>query len=85
MTSPEVSIIFNKKGSVQIFIFLVNCNKNDNFVPMDSFYSTSVLGKITFKLDGTKISLMRTFNKYKGGWFDNWYKYSPDSRSTNFS
>ena len=60
-------------------------DKNDSFVAMNSFISSSALGKITFKLGPSKVSIMKTYNEYEGSWFDNWYKYSPDSRSTNFS
>ena len=60
--------------------------ESDAFVPMNNFISSSILGKITFKPSSKyKISVMNTLNNYEGSWFSNFYKYSPDSRSSNFS
>ena len=58
--------------------------KTDNHIAMNNFISTSYLGKISFRPIGPlKISLMHTQNNYEGSWYSHFYKYSPDSRSTN--
>ena len=57
--------------------------KNDNFISMNNSTSSSILGKITFKPSAQfKLSLMNSLNDYEGGWYSNFYKYSPDSRTT---
>ena len=61
-------------------------NQSDSFVPMNNFKSSSVLGKVTFRPSTKfKISLMNTLNNYEGSWYSHFYKYSPYSRSSNFS
>ena len=53
---------------------------------MNNSISSSILGKLTFKpLPYLKISLMNSTNEYEGDWYSHFYKYSPDSRSTNYS
>ena len=60
--------------------------ENNSFIPMNNFISSSILGKLTFKPSTNfKISLMNTRNEYEGGWYNNFYKYSPDSRAINHS
>tara|TARA_Y100001970_G_scaffold137457_2_gene169177 strand:+ start:7895 stop:10909 length:3015 start_codon:yes stop_codon:yes gene_type:complete len=60
--------------------------KNDSFVPMNNFVSSSILGKLTFKPSSRfKLSLINSFNQYQGSeWGEegNFHKYSPDSRPT---
>ena len=61
-------------------------NKNNEYLPMNNSVSSSFLGKLTFKPSPYfKISLMNTINKYEGSWYSHFYKFSPDSRSKNFS
>ena len=61
-------------------------NKEDNHVAMNTSISSSILGKITFKpMPALRISLMNSLNVYEGHWYNHFYKYSPDSRSTNYS
>ena len=58
--------------------------KSDNHIAMNNFISSSYLSKISFRPIGPlKISLMHTQNNYEGNWYNHFYKYSPDSRSTN--
>ena len=60
--------------------------KENNLFAMNDFITTSYLGKLTFKpLPPLKISLMHTYNDYEGNWYNHFYKYSPHSRSTNYS
>jgi len=60
--------------------------KKDNLVAMNNFEATSYLGKITFKpIAPLKISFMHSYNNYEGHWYNHFYKYSPDSRLTNYS
>jgi len=59
-------------------------SKVDNQIAMNNFISSSYLSKISFRPIGPlKISLMHTQNNYEGHWYSHFYKYSPDSRSTN--
>ena len=59
-------------------------SKVDNQIAMNNFISSSYLSKISFRPIGPlKISLMHTQNNYEGHWYNHFYKYSPDSRSTN--
>ena len=59
-------------------------SKSDNQIAMNNFISSSYLSKISFRPIGPlKISLMHTQNNYEGNWYSHFYKYSPDSRSTN--
>ncbi len=60
--------------------------KTDNPIYMNNSISTSYLGKLTFRPIGPlRISLMHTNNDYKGHWYNHFYKYSPDSRTTNYN
>ena len=60
--------------------------KTDNPISMNNSISTSYLGKLTFRPIGPlRISLMHTNNDYKGHWYNHFYKYSPDSRTTNYN
>ena len=60
--------------------------ENNSAIAMNNSASTSYLGKLTFRPIGPlKISLMHTNNDYEGHWYNHFYKYSPDSRSANYS
>jgi len=60
--------------------------KTDNPIAMNNSISTSYLGKLTFRPIGPlRISLMHTNNDNKGHWYNHFYKYSPDSRTTNYN
>ncbi|MBI45499.1 MAG: hypothetical protein CMG66_04975 [Candidatus Marinimicrobia bacterium] len=55
-------------------------------MPMNNSISSSLLGKITIRpKQNLRISLMNSSNEYEGHWYNHFYKYSPDSRSTNYS
>ena len=85
-TNYEVSLLESDVFLTTRFIPAQIRNKNDNFIPMNNSISSSILGKLTFKpLPYLKISLMNSTNEYEGDWYSHFYKYSPDSRSTNYS
>jgi len=60
-------------------------DKKTSYSPMNNSEYTSFMGKLSFfPIDNLRMSLMYTLNDNESHWYSHYYKYSPDSRSTNY-
>ncbi len=66
--------------------YLLNMHTGDSsYVPMDWNQSLNVNGKLTFKAQNLKMSLMYLYNQGERQWYSHTNKYKPDGRTRGHS